>query len=70
MVISDNSRLFGREKIKKVAKMERKHGKIEYKSLKASKKADKIEVKMNFAEKEWNKYKKLCEKLEKTNKDD
>jgi hypothetical protein len=50
--------------------MEKKNGKIKYKSLKYVKNADGLVVKMNFTEKEWNKYKKLCEKLEKTNKDD
>lgn len=47
-------------------KMEEKDGKIKYKSLKITEKADKILVKMNFTAKEWLKYKKLCEDLQKT----
>ncbi len=50
--------------------MKEKHDKIEYKSLKWSKKADKIVVKMNFAEKEWNRYKKQFENSPKTDKDE
>lgn len=50
--------------------MKEKHGKIEYKSLKVKKNAHSVEARMTFTEKEWNKYKKLCENLEKSNKDE